>query len=171
MLVNNFLKLIAYSIVIANFYGNSCNHYDSPVIHRKMKIYEANCKNNAFQFDYYYSTKTQNAEFHNNIFLDEKGVYFRLHEKEKIYIDKNSDYIKVSSLTSGEESIQVKIYCKANGQLILDTGIVTKEKAECFENNTWFYFLDGHAKKKEGDSCFPKGLNVEGLKEIMKSNN
>ena len=169
-LANKIIKRIVYLLVVLNFYGITCRHYKDPIIMQKKKIYEANCKNKEYGLEYYYSTSVNFSKEHSIIYLDSKGLYW-LNRDQKIYKDLNSDYIIVASPSRGETSVQVKIFCKADNQLIIDTGVVQLDDAQCFEKTTWFYFLDGHAKKKEGDSCFPKGLNVEGLNEIIKYNN
>lgn len=167
---NKIIKWIVYLLIVLNFYGITCRYYKDPIILKKKKIYEANCKNKEYKLDYYYSTKVNSSEFHSTFYLDEKG-FFWLNENQKIYEDVNSDYFTITYQIRAETSVQVKIFCKADNNLIIDTGVVQIDDAKCFEKTTWFYFLDGHAKKKEGDSCFPKGLNVEGLNEIIKYNN
>lgn len=166
---NRILKSFLYCLLALSFYGNSCRYYDEPIILQKKKIYAANCKQGEFYVSHYYWMNSGHSDFHSSFFLDEKGIYW-LHEGKKIYSDLNSDYLIVTSRTQNQTSMQVKISCKANNQLIIDTGLVQMDAAGCYEINTWFYFLDGHSKKKEGDSCFPKDLNIEGLKEIIKFN-
>lgn len=164
-LVNNKLIVISmYALIIFNFYGFSCGA--SPIIHQKKKIYEANCKSKEllFQYDIW---ERKSRQIQTPMFLDEKGIYW-VYENEKNYLDQNSDYMEVDIFTGVEDAVQLRVYCKDNGKLILDTGRVSLDTVRCDENHAWFYFLDGHAKKKEGDSCFPKGLNIEGLKKYMK---
>lgn len=173
---NKLAYLILYIFILFCCLGNSCKDYKSPVIIQKKKIYDAKCKGNNLFVNYYTFTGQRN-ESNFTLYTDEGGIFWVYGDGEdskeknhKEYSDKNSDYLNVTYLSGGEKWIQFRIYCVATGKLILDTGVVEATTAECFEYNTWFFFLDGHAKKKEGDSCFPKGLNIEGLKDVMKSN-
>lgn len=167
------LKLLL-AFIIFDCLRMSCPGHEAIVIMQNKKLYQAKCQNEQRAVFYVKEYSTLEYDYHpQNPYsfklLREKDGIYRILENGKIYgsISNDSDYFFLGPTKGGLGYIQVQIYCDATGELVFDTGKVEETKALCVEHGNKFFFLDGHAKRKEGDSCFPKGFNVRGLIEAV----
>ena len=119
------------------------------------------CKGNNLFVNYYTFTGQRN-ENNFTLYSDEGGIFWvygdgrdSKKKNHKEYSDKNSDYLKCNLSGGGEKMDTISDLLHSNWGLIL-IWVVKLTTAECFEYNTWFFFLMGTQRRKEGDSCFQK---------------
>lgn len=166
-------RLSKLLIIIAIFIslGFTCPHKNAIIIQKK-KIYQAKCPSrDKSVYSEYILEITSDQKLYNGrkiLYRDEIGIFEKF-EKIKDYLDTDTDYMFIDPYHYPMNWLQVRIFCAETKQLILDTGTVSAENAKCYQKESLFFFLDGHARSKNGDSCFPEGARVDGLFEMLNS--